>query len=170
MLEVARGRAPNAAELHQGDFRTFDLGRRFDAIVCLFSSIGYLVDEPDLRSAISNFSRHLEPGGVLLVEGWVEPEFWLESTVATEAARADGLAVARAVHTRREGSICELSMRYLVAMPGSGLRTIDEHHRMRLSDPGEVEAAYLASGLTFERLPHMLHAGRSVFLGVRGDV
>ena len=40
-LAVARTRLPGV-ELHQGDMTTFDLGRTFDAVTCMFSSIGYV--------------------------------------------------------------------------------------------------------------------------------
>jgi len=60
----------------------------------------------------------------------------------------------------------ELFMRYSAAS-ADDITTIDEHHIMRLSDPREFESAYRAAGLTFERLPHMLHPGRAVYVGVR---
>ena len=164
MLAVAAARAPQAT-LVEADLRTLDLGRCFDVVVSLFSGIGYLTEEADLGRAVGALASHLEPGGVLLVEGWVEPEYWIGSGASAEAARRGDLAVARAVASSRQGMICELDMRYVVS-EGGALRTIDEHHRMRLADAGEVERAYRSAGLTFERLPHMLHAGRSVYLGV----
>jgi ubiquinone/menaquinone biosynthesis C-methylase UbiE len=39
LLAIARGRLPGV-ELVEGDMTGFDLGRRFDAVACLFSSIG----------------------------------------------------------------------------------------------------------------------------------
>src|SRR5215831_7656571 len=38
LLDVARGRLPDVV-LTQADMRTFDLGRTFDAVTCLFSSV-----------------------------------------------------------------------------------------------------------------------------------
>jgi SAM-dependent methyltransferase len=165
MLEIATGRAPGVV-LVEGDFRSFDVGRRFDSCVSLFSGIGYLIEEADLRSAVSNMARHLEPGGVLLVEGWVEPDYWLGSTVSAESGGHGDLAVARAARSRREGVLCEVEMRY-VAATNEALETVDERHVLRLSDPDEFAGAFEAADLTFERLPHMLHPGRSVYLGVR---
>lgn len=164
MLDIARDRSPDT-ELVVGDFRSFNLGRRFDAIVCLFSGIGHLTEFDDLRRAIDNLASHLEPGGVLLVEGWVEPDYWRGSSVNAESGTGDGVAVARAVRSRREGVHCEIEMRYTIATP-TELTTIDEQHRMRLSIPEEFEDAFTSAGVTIERLPHMLHAGRSVFAGV----
>ena len=75
MLEVARARHPEIT-FHQGDMRTFDLGRRFDVVTCLFSSIGYLRSPSDLRAAVINMARHLQPGGVLIIEPWLTEETW----------------------------------------------------------------------------------------------
>lgn len=163
MLAVAAEVCP-AAVLTQADMRRFDLGWRFDAVVCLFSGIGYLTDEADLRRAVATMARHLEPGGVLMVEGWVEPEHWLGASVHAEAAHGDDLAVARVMRSRRDGALTEIDMRYTAAS-ADGISTVDEHHVMRLSDPAEFEAAYAAAGLTFERLPNMLHPGRAVYAG-----
>ena len=41
LLELALRRLPGVP-LHQADMTSFELGRRFDAVVCLFSSIGYV--------------------------------------------------------------------------------------------------------------------------------
>jgi len=163
MLEVAAARAPGVS-LQEGDFRTFDVGRTFDAVVCLFSGIGYLTEEEGLQQAVANMARHVAPGGVLLIEGWVEPEYWLGSTVNAESARRGDVAVARAVRSSRDGAHCEIHMRY-VAATTTGLITIDEQHRMRLSDPAEFALAFERAHLTFERLPHMLHPGRAVYVG-----
>ena len=56
MLAVARERLPGAA-FHQGDMSSFDLDQRFDAVVCMFSSIGYVKTEEWLRDAIAARSR-----------------------------------------------------------------------------------------------------------------
>lgn len=67
MLAMARERLPGVP-LHAADMRAFDLGRHFDAVVCLFASIGYVRSEDALRAATAAMARHLDPGGVLLVE------------------------------------------------------------------------------------------------------
>src|SRR4051812_24592288 len=47
MLAIARERLPNVS-LHEGDMTDFDLGKRFEAVVCMFSSIGYVRTEERL--------------------------------------------------------------------------------------------------------------------------
>lgn len=165
MLAVAALRAPDV-QLTVGDMRSFDLQREFDAIVSLDSSVGYLETVDELRTAVAILGRHLRPGGVLLIEGWIESEFWLNRTVTVESAMSEGVAVARLTRSIRTGEVTDLFMRFDVMTP-TELRSIDEHHVMRLSNPIEFAAAFGAAGLSFERLPHMLRPGRSVYVGVR---
>ena len=147
------------------DMRSFDLQRQFDSVVCLFSGIGYLTDEADVVSAVAAMAAHVAPGGVLLVEGWVEPDEWLGSSVHAECGKVDDLAVARVSRSSRDGRLTQTIMRYTAAT-ADDITTVDEHHTMRLSDPIEFESAFRAAGLTCERLPHLLHPGRSVYVGV----
>lgn len=168
MLAFAAARAPGAA-LVDGALPDLDLGpdRRFDAVVTLFSVVGYLVEDGELARGVAAMARHLTPGGCLLVEGWVEPEFWLgTTTLGAESVTRPDVALSRTVRNERDGNVTSLHMRY-VAATAEGMSTVDEHHRLRLADPVEHQAAFLAAGLTFERLPHMLHPGRAVCVGVR---
>ena len=72
MLEVARARCPGVP-FHEGSFVDFHLGRLFDAVTCLFGSIGYAGTPDGLHQAIGSMARHLKPGGVLIVEPWLMP-------------------------------------------------------------------------------------------------
>jgi len=51
MLAVARRRLPGVP-LREADMRTLDLGKTFDAVTCLFSSIGYVTDPVEMRSTV----------------------------------------------------------------------------------------------------------------------
>src|SRR5215470_9142770 len=76
MLAEARAAVPDVP-FFEGDMRTFELGEQFDVVTCLFSAVGYMTDEADLRAAVTNMARHVAPGGVLLVEGWIDPDEWV---------------------------------------------------------------------------------------------
>lgn len=69
LLTVARRRLPEVP-LVQADMTEFDLGRRFDAVTCLFSSIGYVGSIQRLHAAVGCMTKHLHPDGVLIVEPW----------------------------------------------------------------------------------------------------
>ena len=167
MVSLARDKCPDV-EFVTADMRTFDLGRRFDAIVSLFSGVGYLVEESDLREAVSTMARHLNPGGVLMLEGWVEVDQWLGASVSVDCCRTESAAIARVTRSSAEGMRSSFTCRYTVAT-NEGIDTIDEHHVMRLADPDEFASSYGNAGLTFERLPNLLRAGRAVYVGVAAN-
>ena len=66
MIAIARRRLPDVP-LFQYDMRYFDLGRRFDAVTCLFSAIGYMRTVSELRRAIATMARHVFPPGLEIV-------------------------------------------------------------------------------------------------------
>jgi SAM-dependent methyltransferase len=55
--------------LIEGNMSDLELGETFDAVLCLFSSIGYLENTGELDAAVSSMARHLNVGGILLVDG-----------------------------------------------------------------------------------------------------
>src|SRR4051794_37342297 len=64
MLGVARRKVPPEVPLWCQDFRRLDLPPpSFDACVCLFDSLNYLLRLEDLRQSFRGVHRHLVPGG-----------------------------------------------------------------------------------------------------------
>src|SRR4029077_2882671 len=63
MLERARS-VPTSATFLQGDVRSVDLDRRFDAVVLLFAVLGYQVSDSDVLAALKTARRHLGQGGL----------------------------------------------------------------------------------------------------------
>ena len=73
MLSVARHKLPGAS-LFLSDMTSFELGRTFSVVTCLFSSIGYLRSVSMLERAVERMSSHLAEDGVLLIEPPIPPE------------------------------------------------------------------------------------------------
>lgn len=164
MLAAARGRLPDVA-LHEEDMRTLRLGRRFDAVVCLFSAIGYMTTVEDLTSAIATMAAHLVPGGVLVVEPWFEPDDWHDGSVFSEAAKAGELAVARVSRSWREGDQSVIEMHYALARPKRTWSFV-EPHRMGLFTTGQQLDAFRTAGLTVEHEPKPGLTDRGLFVAV----
>jgi SAM-dependent methyltransferase len=165
MIEVARRRLPGV-ELHGGDMRTFALARRFDAVTCLFSAVGYMLRREDLDLAMATMARHLVPGGVLVVEPWFHPDQWFEGHVVAEAANEADIAVARVSRSTREGNISRFDFHYAIARP-DGIETFVEPHAMGLWTTEEYRAAMESTGLAVDHDPVGL-IGRGLFIGVAG--
>lgn len=143
--------------------RSFDLGRRFDAITCLFSAIGHLADTVELDSAIAAMAAHLEPGGVLLVEPWLEPDAWLAGKPALLTVDEPDLKIARITLAGRRGNTSILDLHYLVATP-AGVEAYAEQMELGLFTSAELRASFERAGLDVEHDAVGL-IGRGLFIG-----
>jgi SAM-dependent methyltransferase len=151
MLDVARDRLPNVP-FHDGDMADFNLGKRFDAVVCMFSSIGYVRSEDRLRSAISAMARHLETAGVLVVEPWLTPDVWVDRHVGAVFVDEPDLKIARINLGLREGNVSIFDFEYLVGTP-DGIERFTEHHDLGLFTVEQYLEAFRASGLEADHDP-----------------
>jgi SAM-dependent methyltransferase len=163
LLAVARERLPDVP-LHQADMRSFDLGRRFDAVTCLFSSVGYTGDEYGLRAAIAAMAGHLEPGGVLVVEPWLGPDDWIDGRPHVVVVDEPELKIARMNVSSREGRLAIMHFHYLVGTP-EGVQRFEERHEAALFTDEEYRTAFEAAGLAVEHDSEGL-IGRGLYLGV----
>lgn len=165
MIEVAKRRVPEIV-IHQGDMRNFDLGRTFDAVTLMFSSIGYVDDYPDLARTLVALVRHLDPGGVLVIEPWVFPETFTPDYLATDLVRDEVGAVARFSHSVREGDAVMMDVHYLVADPDRGISHLTDRHRLALFTLEQYLAAFAAAGCPAEFV-RSEPFGRGLFIGVK---
>lgn len=153
MLAQARTRLGAEPALVEADMRSFSLGRTFDAVVCLFSSIGYMASADDLDSAVANIASHLRPSGVLVLDAWVRPDAWRDpGTVHVQVVERPELTVVRLARSKRTGKTTDLEMHHLAATLESVEHLVD-HHRLTLFEPGEYETALRRAGLAFEVAP-----------------
>ena len=135
--------------VHGGDMETFDLGRRFDAVTCLFSSIGYMETPERLGRAVRRMAGHLSPGGVLVVEPWFRPEQWRDGHVGADFVDEEGLKIARMSVSRTDGAVAVMDLHHTVAT-SSGVETFVVSHRLGLFADWEYREAFAAAGLAVE--------------------
>jgi SAM-dependent methyltransferase len=165
LLAIARARVPGV-ELHEGDMTEFDLGRRFDVVTCLFSSIGYVLTLERLHEAVGAMARHLEAGGLLVVEPWLRPDAWEEGHVSMLVVDEPTLKIVRISKPGRKGDISTIEFHYLVGTP-EDVQHFVERHELGLFADDDYLGAFEASGLTVDYDPEGL-MGRGLFLATAG--
>jgi SAM-dependent methyltransferase len=165
MLAVARRRLAGVP-LHVADMRTLDLGRTFDCVICLFSSIGYLTDPSEMRSTVVRLAAHVAPGGVLILDGWIRPDAWHDGyRSGPDIARDDEVMVVRVSFSRRQGSITELDLHHLVQTK-TGIEYFSEGHRLALTPTKDYISAVEEAGLTARVIADYM-PGRDRIIGTR---
>jgi ubiquinone/menaquinone biosynthesis C-methylase UbiE len=147
-IETARKKIP-AGNFSVADMRSFQLGKRYDVVQCLFSSIGYLLTPEDTIAALKCFRAHLAPGGIILVEPWLTPSAYKLGQPHMITVNQPDLKVCRMNVSAREGDVSVIHFHYLIGTP-EGIRHEEEIHRLALI-PAETMASYFhAAGLRCE--------------------
>ena len=152
MLDVARHKADQAhlsIPFYQQDAAELDLaGQSFDAVVCLFDSLNYILEPERLQAAFARVSAHLRPGGSFIFD------------VNTEVALAEGMfnqsctRRGEPLHYRWRSTydaqtrLCTVRMSFSYD-PGDGVRqTFTEVHRQRAYGKEELGEWLRAAGFT----------------------
>jgi ubiquinone/menaquinone biosynthesis C-methylase UbiE len=162
LLATARRRCP-ALAFHVASMTDFALPRRYDVVTCLFSAIACAARcERTLRRTLDALARHLNPGGLVLVEPWFTPEQYWTGTVTANFLDEPGFKLAWMYHSTREGEVAVLDIHYLVGTPAT-LEHFTERHELGLFRDETYRAALRDAGLgDVRRDPGF---GRGMYLG-----
>lgn len=166
MLAIARSKIPGVV-LHGGDVRDFHLGRRYDSVICMFSSIAYMRDADELAGAVGRMAAHLNPGGVLVVEPWHFPDAFVPGYVAASHTQDDGHTVIRISHSVRRDRKVSISVHYLYGT-AAGVRHFADLHPMNLFTRAEYESAFRFGRCDVSYLTGLANFPCGLFVGRRG--
>jgi SAM-dependent methyltransferase len=164
MLAVARERNPDIT-FTEGDMANFDLGRTFDAVLCLFSAIGHVHTLERLSSTLRAFAHHVNPGGVVIVEPWITPDKFREGGVHALFVNEPDVKLARMNFSNREGQMAVLDMHHLVGTP-ERIEYFVEHLELFMFTHEENLEAFRTAGLSVDYDPQGL-MGRGLYIGVK---
>ena len=145
MLAVARRRCPQVT-LHEADMRTFALGRRFDVVACLFSSIGYVASFDELVTTVANLRDHTTSGGLIVLEPWLAPERYRVGEVTAGHAETDDTKVAWMYTADLVDGRSVFDIHHLVGS-SDGVDHFVERHSLALFTRGQYEDAFRAADL-----------------------
>jgi SAM-dependent methyltransferase len=178
MLAVARRRAVEeglAIPFFHQDAADLSLTpRQFDAAVCLFDSLNYILDPGRLAQTYVRVFQHLAPGGSFLFD--LNTEYALEQGMFNQScARKD-----EPLHYRwrssydSESRVCTVRMRFSYEGSDGERRSFSEVHRQRAYHKEEIlqwlrEAGFIQTfvydAYSFE--PAKRRSDRLFFLGIK---
>lgn len=162
LLKIARSRTPDVL-YHQADMMAFDLGKKFDIVTCLFSSIGYAKTFEDLKRAVKCMANHLRKGGILIIEPWLTPEAWNAGTIHANFIDEPELKIARMNISSVEGKLSYFDFHYLIGTP-EGFDYFTERHELGLFEMEEMNTALKDAGLDVTYDEKGL-TGRGLYIG-----
>jgi len=166
MLEQAR-RNVREVRFVRGDMVSFHLGRQFDIILCLFSSVGYVRTYTRLGKTLKNFARHLRTGGVTIIEPWFTKSTVKPGYVHVLAQGTDDLKIVRVDYTDVKGNMTILDERIVVAERNKGISTYKDRMVMGLFEKDEFLRQMERAGLKARYLKKSLAPGRGLYVGTK---
>jgi SAM-dependent methyltransferase len=158
MRTVARQRLTGVA-IVDADMRTLDLRRRFDAVICMFASIGYVGgatgDIAGLFAAVDAMAAHVDTGGVIVVEPWMTAARYNVGHIGSDFTNRPGSdgndrTIFRMSHSGFDPEhprVSVVTMHYLVGTPDGIEHTTDVHY-MSMWDDDDFVDAFDAAGCT----------------------
>lgn len=137
MLKVAR-RKSKSIKFLQGDMRTFNLKKRFDVVICLFSTIHYNQSYKELEKTLKNFHSHLDEGSLLIFDMGFNEERWEGGHAFTSTQSAKGVDITRFSKSRRKGNFWILDMAYIL-FKNNKFHFGKEEHNLRIFETLKVK-------------------------------
>ena len=160
-VRIAQNKNPTGRFV-EADMSDFSLGALYDAVLCLFSSIGYVKTLPRVAQTLRCFRTHLRQHGRVVLEPWFPPGKLQPGHHSERIGEGAGLRVRRVGTTEVDDRVSRLRFDYTIESDG-GLRHATEIHELGLFTVDEMLAAFTAAGLTAEYEPAGL-AGRGLYV------
>jgi SAM-dependent methyltransferase len=159
MLARARSKTASVPDhrvlFHQGDIRSVELGRQFDAALILFAVLGYQHENADVQAALRTARRHLRPGGLLVFDVWYGPAVLRErpSQRVKVIPAANGKIVRVASGTLDTlHHLCRTDYLLWRWSDGKPVEETKESHLMRYFFPRELDLFLQCEHLALDRL------------------
>jgi ubiquinone/menaquinone biosynthesis C-methylase UbiE len=151
------------------DMTSFDLDNKYDVIICLFSSIGYLRSVDKIVSALKCFNRHLNPNGLVILEPWFTVDNYNPGKVHMTTYDKENIKICRMNLSYVENNFSILNFQYLLGTIDKGIQHFEERHELRLSSKEEMINAFKTADfeVTFDERGLI---GRGMYYGTKNVV
>jgi ubiquinone/menaquinone biosynthesis C-methylase UbiE len=166
MLKIAR-KNTKGVTFKEADMKTMRLGKQFDVILCLLSSIGYVKTAASLEKTIWNFSKHLKKGGLALIEPSHAKSAYVNGEPRITTYDGKEAKIARVNYTNFRQATAVLNMHILIAERGKDAKYFVDKHQLGLFGINNTLRVMKASGLKSKYLKNGLMPGRELFVGIK---
>lgn len=164
VLDIAKEKTLNS-RLIEADMKDFNLNLKFDAVLCLFSSIGYCQNKEELDKTIQNFANHLNGNGVIIVDTWVFKGDFINENLSVQVEETEFEKLVRVTRSTVESDTCCMDMHYTYAKKGYPIEYFDEFHVMGLFSKEDYLKSFEKAGLKAKFMEDLaFNKGRHLFI------
>jgi len=167
MVSAAKAKNPGLAII-EADMISFELDKPVQAILCLFSSIGYIYPDQRLREVAANFHSNLEPAGSIIIEPWLQPSVGKAGHCSQQVYESDDMKLCRAATHVVEGRLSTFDFNWLVTTP-DGCEHFVERHQLWMYTKEELLRTFSDAGFEVEWRQDGIMPGRGLLVGKRPE-
>jgi 2-polyprenyl-3-methyl-5-hydroxy-6-metoxy-1,4-benzoquinol methylase len=70
MIKKAISKNISNTQFKVGNMKEFNFKQKYDAVITMFSAIGYITKNKDLKSTFKSIKNHLKPSGLIIIDCW----------------------------------------------------------------------------------------------------
>ena len=161
-IEIASRKNPES-HYFVADMTDLELNKTYDIILCLFSSIGYVKTLDNVIKSLICFKKHLNKGGILVVEPWFTPDTWkTDHPVHMLTAETGDIKICRMNVSEKEGTLSIVNFHYMLGS-NKGIEYFTECHELGLFSVDEMKNAFKEAGFIVKYDPEGL-TGRGLYV------
>jgi ubiquinone/menaquinone biosynthesis C-methylase UbiE len=166
MLTIARKNVKGVT-FKEADMKTMQLKKQFDVITCMLSSIGYVKTLVSLKKTIQNFYKHLNKGGMVLIEPSHSKSFYASGKPIITTYSGKDAKIARVNFTKTRQTTAVLNMHILIAEKGKDAKYFIDKHELGIFGVTSTLKIMKTTGLKSKYLKNGLMTGRELFVGIK---
>lgn len=168
MLRIAHKKLKGTGvELHRMDMTTLNLGKQFDVVMCLFSSIAYVQTDARLAQTIQRLAQHTKPGGVVIIDPFFPPEAFIDCNVHLDTLKRKDVILVRGGYSRKRGNHATIDYHYLILDRKRGTHHFLDRHELGLFKRVRIQKLMEKEGLKTMFIKKFEPFFRGRFVGVK---
>lgn len=152
MLEVAEDKADQSQvdiDWREGDMRDLGIEAEFDAVICLYDSVNYMLSASELRMAFESVGRALRPGGIFIFDVISERNIVRHFHSKTFAENhPEYTFIWKNVYTKYD-KVCRTEITFFYRGEDKTFRRSVETHVQKIFELRDIRAALKHAGLKY---------------------
>lgn len=142
MIKIANSRKKSGTAFFVGDMANFDLNKKYDACISMFSAVGYLTDNKQISSCIKCVKKHLKPKGIFVLDCWNGLGVLRElPSSRVKEIKAGNLIIKRTSYPKLESvnQVCYVKFKVDIFENNLLKDSYEENHKVRFFFPQELK-------------------------------
>lgn len=168
MLEQAKKKAKKMdlnIKFFKAPMQELPSGKLYDAVICMFASIDYLVKKEDIKKALAKMRSVLRKGGLLILDFWNMERFQLnEQRYRIKDIRKDGVRLIRISDNTndKKRKLMDVTITCLVIKENRIVDEFKENHLSRYFSCREMRELMKESGFQVLNISPFMKYGGSI--------